>query len=82
MDSNAILAVIGRTIADALKLDGFQAQRDTAFLDIEGWDSLSCTLVILSLEKELQVKLPLNRLFGLDSLGQLADLIHEVLPAA
>jgi acyl carrier protein len=81
MDSEAILRVIGQTISEELKLEHFQAARDTTFMDIEGWDSLSCTLVILSLEKAFQAKMPLNRLFGLTTLGQLADLIQAVLPS-
>jgi acyl carrier protein len=79
MNREEILTMACSAIGEALHLQRVEEKRETTFLEIEGWDSLSYTLAILSLEKAFQIRLPMERLYGLENLGQLADLIQEVL---
>ncbi len=51
--------------------------RETVALDIDGWDSLSHTFLVLAVEERFGVKLPSDRVFELSDVGELADLVAE-----
>ena len=54
-----------------------EVTRDTVALDIDGWDSLSHTSLILEVEKHFGVRLPADRVYDLVDVGELVDLIAE-----
>lgn len=51
--------------------------RNTSSLDIDGWDSLSHALLILGIEEEFGIELPLEKTYELNDVGGLVDLIAE-----
>jgi acyl carrier protein len=65
-------AVVCRTFPAAASVD---VQRSTTSADIAGWDSLSHSILIMNVEEEFGLDLPLDAVFELDDLGDLADLV-------
>ena len=54
-----------------------EVSRDTVALDIDGWDSLSQTMLVLEIEKRFAVRLPTDRVYDLADVGELVDLIAQ-----
>lgn len=54
-------------------------ERETTSADIDGWDSLSHSLLIMNIEEEFGVDLPFDRVYELQNVGELADLLQEVI---
>ncbi len=52
-----------------------QIDRETTAPDVDGWDSLSHTVLLLAIEKHFAVRLPMDQVFDLDTVGDLVDLI-------
>jgi acyl carrier protein len=44
--------------------------------DIDGWDSLTHSILIMSVEEEFEIELPFDRVFTLRDLGDLAELVQ------
>jgi acyl carrier protein len=65
-------SVVERTFPAAATVD---VRRNTTSADIAGWDSLSHSILIMNVEEEFGVDLPLDAVFELDDLGELADLV-------
>lgn len=61
---------------------GVAIERGTTSADIDGWDSLSHSLLIMNVEEEFGVDLPFDRVYELQNVGELADLLREVTQAA
>jgi acyl carrier protein len=53
----------------------------TSAEDIDGWDSLAHARLILALEERFRVEFPAARLFDLQNVGELAELIDSSLAA-
>jgi acyl carrier protein len=49
----------------------------TTSADIDGWDSLSHSILIMGIEEQFGVELPMERAFELHDVGELMDLIGE-----
>lgn len=49
----------------------------TTSADVEGWDSLSHAVLIMNVEQAFHTDLPLERVYGLKDLGELAKLVRE-----
>lgn len=49
---------------------------NTTSADIDGWDSLSHSVLIMNVEDAFGVDLPLDRVFALQNVGELVDLIE------
>ena len=49
---------------------------DTTAADIDGWDSLTHSVLIMRVEEEFGVELPFDRVFDLENLGALAELVR------
>jgi acyl carrier protein len=52
--------------------------RDTSAYDIDGWDSVAHVYVVLDIERRFGVKLPEQRVFELENVGALVDLVAEM----
>jgi acyl carrier protein len=55
-----------------------QIVRATTSADIAGWDSLSHASLIMDVEEAFGVELPFDRVYELQDVGALADLVDEV----
>ena len=66
-------------ICDVFQCPDVPITRETSSLDIDGWDSLSHTILLLRVEKEFGVRLPLDRTRTIANVGDLADLIEPLI---
>lgn len=76
-----ILKRAGEIIRDALQCGAVEITRETRAMQVRGWDSLSHTMILMQLEDGFNVRLPMERVLGLGSVGELVDLIAEILTA-
>jgi acyl carrier protein len=47
----------------------------TTSADVDGWDSLSHSILIMRVEEEFGIELPFDRIFDLENVGALVELI-------
>lgn len=78
MTAEAILARTGEIIRETIQCGPVPITRATQAMDVRGWDSLSHTMILLRLEDGFGITLPMERVFGLGTVGDLADLIAEL----
>jgi len=57
-------------------------ERHTTADDVDGWDSLAHARLILAVEEKYGVTLPADRLFDLDDVGMLYDLLAQTIAGA
>jgi len=60
---------------------GTRIDAQTTSADIEGWDSLSHAVLIMNIEEAFNVDLPLDRVYALNNVGDLVNLLREVTAA-
>jgi acyl carrier protein len=51
---------------------------ETSSADVEGWDSLSHAILIMKIEEAFGIELPFDRIYGLNNVGQLVQLVQEI----
>lgn len=64
-------------VADVFQADGVSMTAATAAADVNGWDSVTHTILILELERRFDIEIPLEATYRLRNLGELADFISE-----
>jgi acyl carrier protein len=82
MRSSATTTSLFDTLTDVVR-DVFDSPdlvvtRETTAFDIDGWDSLSHTILLLRVESTFGVCVPLERSRYLANIGQLADLVESL----
>jgi acyl carrier protein len=53
--------------------------RDTTALDVDGWDSLSHTLLMLEIEQAFSVEIDPQKAIQLSNVGELMDYIQSLM---
>lgn len=53
--------------------------RETTSADVDGWDSLSHSILIMNVEDAFGAELPSDAIYDLANVGQLADLVAATL---
>lgn len=81
-DAETLLAKLADVIRRELNAPGAEIDRMTTAEDVDGWDSLAHARLMLSVEQAFDIRLPGARLFDLETVGDLADLVAETLAAA
>jgi acyl carrier protein len=74
---DSILAIMRETLKGARNLTSIS--RSSTANDVPGWDSLSHAILILNIESEFNIELPLEKTLELQNVGDLADLIHQLM---
>jgi acyl carrier protein len=82
MNADDIIARMSKVICSELNIAPVALRAETTFLELEGWDSLSCTTIMLALEKDFQIRIPFLRARALQNMGGLAELILATLKEA
>ncbi len=77
IDKTEIQDRLQTLIRQALRQPRLVIDRSTTALMVDGWDSLAHARLILLVEESFQVTLPGERLFDLDAVGDLIDLLAE-----
>lgn len=75
MSDDALLRAIADVIGDRLMVDPETITRETTAEDVDGWDSVSHTLIIMEVERRLGIALDLDKIFELRNVGDLVDLV-------
>lgn len=70
-----ILTRLGDVIRNHFNCPGLKVDRTTSARDVVGWDSLAHTMVLMRIEDEFGVELPMDRAFTVKNVGELADLV-------
>lgn len=78
MSQDEILKQAGDIIRETLQCGPVEITRATQAMEVRGWDSLSHTMILMQLEDGFGVRLPMERVLGLGSVGELVDLIAEM----
>lgn len=79
MDSEAILKKTGQIIRETIRCASAPITRATRAMDVRGWDSLSHTMILIQLEDGFGIRLPMDRVLRLSTVGDLVDLIAELI---
>lgn len=75
--TETILDRVGQVIRETFGDDSIAISRDTIAEDVPGWDSLSHTILMLSLEDEFGIVMPPDHR-GFANVGQLIDTITAI----
>jgi acyl carrier protein len=78
MRGDEILGGIAEILYRQFQIPATAVTRETCAYDVNGWDSVSHVYVILAVERHFGVKLPEDRVFQLENVGDLADLVAEL----
>lgn len=78
MSADEILIQTARIIRDTLECGPVPIARETQAMHVRGWDSLSHTMILMQLEDGFGVRLPMERVLRLGTVGELVDLIAEI----
>jgi acyl carrier protein len=78
MDEAEVLAGVAEVLAQHFQVDPASVSRQTSAYDVDGWDSVSHVLVMLSVERRFAVKIPLERVLALEDVGDLVDVLVEL----
>ena len=77
-DQDPTLPIVAGIIRRTFRCPGAVITRETTAMDIDGWDSLSHTGLMLEIEERFEIELPPERMFDLADVGELVDLIVQV----
>ncbi len=79
-DRAAIVERLNEVIRETFPAAGTITVGDTTTsADVEGWDSLSYSILIMNVEEAFGVELPVERIYELENVGALGDLIIATL---
>ena len=79
MNPDAILSRTASIIRETVLSGPVAITRETKAMDVRGWDSLTHTMVLMQIEDGFGIRLPMDRVLALGSVGELVDLISELL---
>ena len=79
--NDAIFNQLRQVIADEFSVDPETIVRATTALDVNRWDSLAHSILILHIEERFDVELPLDEIFKLRDVGELAALVAREVDA-
>ena len=72
-----IAATVISVVAETFGVEHRAISRDTIAADIDGWDSLSHTVLMLRLEKRLRMRISERVAIKANSVGALIDLLCD-----
>jgi acyl carrier protein len=73
--TQSILEGVQETIRAEFRNPAITVDLTTTAEDVDGWDSLAHARLILALENRFGVEFPAERLFDIDNVGELVELI-------
>ena len=72
----AILGKVGAVIGQVFTVPpGYVVSDQTTASDIDGWDSLSHSILIMKIEEAFKTDLPVEQVYEVNNVGELVDLI-------
>ena len=77
IDKNTILICLSEIVADILGIDDIQLAESMTASDVEGWDSMSHTRILYECELKWSIRLTLQELSSLKTIGDLLNVLHK-----
>lgn len=77
IDKNTILSCLSEIVADILGIDDIQLAESMTASDVEGWDSMSHTRILYECELKWSIRLTLQELSSLKTIGDLLNVLHK-----
>ena len=78
MKRNEILEKVNEVFLDVLE-EEVLIKEEYSSDDVDGWDSLTHIMLIVEIEKNLQVKFLSSEIFSWNNVGEMIDCINEKL---
>ena len=78
MDREAIMEKLQEICADVFGDPDLQVGPGTSAADVEAWDSLSHVNLMAAVEAAFDVRFTLGEMRDLKSLGEMSELLHEL----
>lgn len=75
MNENDAAKIVMETISELFSVPLSEISKSTTAMDIDGWDSLSHTDLILLLEEKIDKNLPLDKIQECENVGDLVDVV-------
>lgn len=70
------MGAITQAMAEIFRIPaGYTVTRETTAADVEGWDSLSHAILMMKVEEICKIELPVDRIYDLANVGELADIV-------
>ncbi|HNP49080.1 MAG TPA: acyl carrier protein [Bacteroidia bacterium] len=82
MEKQNILSELTGIFKKVFENDSVILQMDTTANDVDGWDSLTHTAMIVEVEKHFNVKFKLKEVLGFKNVGDMVNMIHTKLETA
>ncbi|HNP98819.1 MAG TPA: acyl carrier protein [Bacteroidia bacterium] len=82
MEKQNILSELTGIFKKVFENDSVILQIDTTANDVDGWDSLTHTSMIVEVEKHFNVKFKLKEVLGFKNVGDMVNMIHTKLETA
>ncbi len=79
MTSDEILNRVRQVIAKQFPVAAENITRETVAIDVPGWDSVTHVHLLLAIEREFGVRIPDDRVFSMDQVGDLVDVLADQL---
>jgi acyl carrier protein len=77
MTKDEILERVRQIIGKQFSVSSETITRDTAAMDVSGWDSVTHVYLLLAIEQGFGVRIPDDRVFSMDNVGDLVDVLDE-----
>ena len=68
---------LNKVIRDVLDDDSLELQDSTTADDVDGWDSFEHINLIVAIEDEFDMKIPMGKTITMKNVGEMVDLILE-----
>lgn len=78
VDSSTFDRVVRVMVQTFPNVDAKAITPRTVSSDVEGWDSLSHSLLIMGIEEDFDVELPFEEVANLENVGALVELLDRV----
>lgn len=82
MNHTEILNQINTIFRRVFENDSLQIQMETSADDVDEWDSLNHTVMIVEVEKHFNIKFKLKEVLSFQNVGDMVNIIHSKITSA
>lgn len=80
MQESEVFAKVAETIREVFSAPEVHVQSETTAADVDGWDSLSHAIFLMTVERRFGVRLEPREMLSIDCVGDLVALLTSKLP--
>ena len=75
MEFNEVMGLLNPIFRDVFDDDELVIKANTSAKDIDGWDSLTHIRLVISIEKDFEIRFTASEISELENVGEMAELI-------